>query len=236
MNILLIIVFAVLALSLLSGYKNGFLKTVFSLISWVIVLVVCHIATPMVTEILVEKTEIDTTIQTILDAKINEIISNAMAQSGVGELAEVIPEDITIELPAELQAVLPEEVKDLLANAGNFEGITLEAGAIDTSAVVNSIMGIISLLLVMIVVRIALLVIELALGIASKLPLIGPVDKVLGLLCGVGKGFIWSWVLLAVVAVLAVAGINTEFAGCISESQFLTWLQENNLILNLIIK
>ena len=243
MNSLLIVILVILGLSLLFGYLNGFLKTIFSLISWIIVLVVCNIATPMVTQILIEQTEIDTTIQNVLDAKIDEMISSAMSQIGAGELTEVIPGDITMEdimseLPPELQAVLPDDVKHMLENVGNnigsLEGFSLDAQMIDTSGLVNSIMGVLSLLIVMVVVRVVLLIVELALGIASKIPLIGPLDKILGLACGAAKGLIWSWVILAIVAVLALTGVNTEFAGYISESQILTWLQENNLILNLI--
>lgn len=236
MNILVIIILAILVLSLFSGYKNGFLKTVFSLVSWIIVLMVCNIATPMVTELLIEKTDIDTMIQAVLDAKIDEMIFNAMAETGVGELTEAVPEGNQFEIPEELQAMLPEEVKNMLAADGNIEGAALGDGLIDTSGFVNSIMGIISLLIVMVVVRAGLIVVELVLGIASKLPFIGPLDKVLGIVCGAGKGLIWSWIILAVVVVLALTGTNTELMGYVSESQFLTWLQENNLIVNLILK
>lgn len=236
MNILLIIILAVLVLCLFSGCKNGFIKTIFSLVSWIIVLVVCNIATPMVTEMLIEKTDIDTTIQMALDAKIDEMISRAVTESGVTEMTEAISEGALFEIPEELQAVLPDEIKNILMDNGVTENVSIGADLIDTSGLVNSVMGILSLLIVMVVVRVALLVVELVLGIASKIPIIGPLDKVLGLACGAGKGLIWSWVILAVVFVLALTGTNTELVGYISESQFLTWLQENNLIINLIVK
>ena len=50
MNILVIIILAVLLLSVLGGYIKGFLKTAFSLVSWILVLAICSIATPMVTQ------------------------------------------------------------------------------------------------------------------------------------------------------------------------------------------
>ena len=78
------------------------------------------------------------------------------------------------------------------------------------------------------------MVVNIVLGIASKLPLIGPLDKVLGLACGAGKGLIWSWILLTIVSLLALTGINTEWAAYISQSEFLTWLQNHNMILNLL--
>ena len=76
---------------------------------------------------------------------------------------------------------------------------------------------------------------EFVLGIVSKLPLIGPMDKLLGIACGAGKGLIWCWIILAVVSVLALTGVNTDFAAYISQSEILTWLQDNNLLLNVIL-
>ena len=236
MNILLIIILGVFALCLFSGYKNGFLKTVFSLVSWIIVLVVCNVATPMVTELLMEQTEIDTTIQMILDAKVDEIIDEALIETDVTDLTEVIPDDVEFEIPEELQELLPEEVKNILTDHRDTESVVLSDDILDTSELVYSVMETLSLLIVMVVVRIALIVVELVLGVASRLPLIGPLDKVLGFACGAGKGLIWSWIILAVVMVFAITGINTELIGYISKSQLLSWFQENNLIVNLIIK
>ena len=89
MNILLIVIAAILVLSLVGGYTNGFLKTAFSLISWILVLVVCYIATPLVSEVLIEKTPIETNVQNMLDAKIDEILANAMAEIGVSDFSRI---------------------------------------------------------------------------------------------------------------------------------------------------
>ena len=229
MNTLMVIILVVLLLSTLNGYKNGFLKTVFSLVSWIVVLVICNVATPMVTDLLLEKTEIETVIQMTLDAKIEEMVANAMEETGVSELPL---EGMGFELPEELQAALPEGLRNMLTNDGSSQDITL----VDTAQLSQKAVGVISLLLVMVFVRVALVVVNVVLGIASKLPLIGPLDKMLGLACGAGKGVIWSWIVLTIVSVMALTGINTEWAGYIADSQLLTWLQENNMILNLLIK
>jgi len=59
MNILVVLILAIVLFSVLAGYKNGFLKTAFSLVSWIVVLVICNVATPMVTQMLIEKTDIE---------------------------------------------------------------------------------------------------------------------------------------------------------------------------------
>lgn len=234
MNILLIVVLGVILLSVLGGYKQGFLKTAFSLVSWILVLVICNVATPIVTDTLIEKTDIEVTIQMALDAKIDEMISGAMEEAGLSELPDTLPEGMTFEIPEELQAALPEELRNMLLNNGT-EGSTT-GSLIDTASIAEEVVGIISLLIVLVFSRVAIIVVNIVLGIASKLPLIGPLDKVLGLACGAGKGVIWSWIILAVVSVLALTGVNTEWAGYIAESPILIWLQDNNMILNLLVK
>ena len=234
MNILLVVILGVLLLSVFGGYRNGFLKTAFSLVSWVVVLIICNVATPIVTQTLIEKTEIETTIQMALDAKIDEMVTNAMQEAGLSELPDTLPEGMTFEIPEELQAALPEELRNMLAN-NNTEGLVTDS-LVDTAALAESVVGIISLLIVLVLSRVVIVAINVVLGIASKLPLIGPMDKVLGLVCGAGKGVIWAWVILTVVSVLALTGTNTEWAGYIADSQILTWLQNNNVILNLLVK
>jgi len=220
MNILTIIILAVFVLCVFSGFKKGFLKTAFSLVSWILVLVLCNFATPIVTDMLVQNTDVEVIVQTTVETKVMEAVEQAMQNSDVSEL----------------EAALPAELKELLL--GEHESINellLDSSKpIDVTPVVNGIIGILGFVVTVIVLRIAMVIVEFALGVVAKLPLIGPADKLLGIACGGVKGLIWCWVILAVVSVLALTGVNTEFAGYIAQSELLTWLQDNNVLLNLI--
>lgn len=220
MNILTIIILAVLVLSVFSGYKKGFLKTAFSLVSWIVVLVLCNFATPIVTDVLIENTDIEVVVQTTVDTKINEVINETLETSDL----------------AELEAALPAELKTaLLGENGSLQEVVANGTALDTTALVNGIVGILGFVITVIILRLAMVVVEVVLNIVAKLPLIGPMDKLLGLACGAGKGIILCWVILAIVSVLALTGVNTELATYISQSELLTWLQDNNVLLNLIL-
>lgn len=220
MNILLIIILAVFALSVFIGYKNGFLKTVFSLVSWIIVLVLCNYVTPIVTNVLIEKTDIEVMVQATVDAKIDEVIAETLETSSVTELEAALPAELKTALLGE-----NESLQDVVANGA----------ALDTTSLVNGIVSILGFVITVVSLRIILMVVEIVLTIVGKLPLIGPLDKLLGLVCGAGQGVILCWVVLAAVSVLALTGINTEFATYISQSELLTWLQDNNVLLNLIV-
>lgn len=219
MNILLIIILAVFAVCVFSGYKRGFLKTAFSLVSWILVLVLCKFATPIVTDLLIQNTDIEVVVYETVDGKVKEAVEQALQNEGVSEL----------------EAALPAELKNLLL--GENESIAdalMGSGTLDVTPIVNGIVGILGFVVTVIILRIAVVIVEFMLGVVSKLPLIGPMDKFLGIGCGALKGLIWCWVILAVVSILALTGANTEFAAYISQSEILTWLQNNNLLLNLI--
>ena len=220
MNILTIIILAVFALCVFSGYTKGFLKTAFSLVSWIIVLVLCNFATPIVTELLVQNTDIEVVVQ----AAVEEQMMAAIEQVGEGY-------DVT-----GIEASLPAELKThLLGDKENIMELLLSSAApMDLTPVVDGIVGILGFVITVILLRIAMVIVEFLLGVVAKLPLIGPMDKLLGIACGGVKGLIWCWVILAVVSVLALTGTNTEFAAYIAQSELLAWLQDNNMLINLI--
>ena len=217
MNWLMIVIIACLVLSLFEGYKKGFMRTVFSLVSWILVLVICNIATPMVTDLLIKETNIEESISLSISEKINELI----AESEVNELEETTPEELRIALFGENGSL-----EETLASNGE--------SVVQATSMVHTIISAIGLIIVIVVARVLLIVVDGILGIASKLPLIGSVDKLLGIVCGGIKGVLICWVILTVVYVLSFTGANTELAGFIAESQLLSWLQENNYILKIV--
>ena len=218
MNYLLIAILALLIWSVFDGYKKGFMRTVLALVSWIIILVVCNVATPMVTDFLIEETGIADTVGDAIAEKVNEVI----AQSGVGELEQN----------------LPEEIKNMLAEGNiNIEELLAANGEamVDATSIVHTVVSIIAFVLVIVVTRVILWLTDKVLGIASKLPIIGSLDKLLGLACGAAKGILICWIVLAVVFVAVIPNANVDFASMIQQSQLLTWLQNNNYILKMFV-
>ena len=94
MNILTIIILAVFVLCVFSGFKKGFLKTAFSLVSWVLVLILCNFATPIVTDMLVQNTEVEVIVQTTVETKVMEAVEQAVQNSDVSELEAALPAEL----------------------------------------------------------------------------------------------------------------------------------------------
>ena len=218
MNYLLIIVLLIFAWSIFEGGKKGFLRGLFGLISWVLVLVACNVATPKVAEYIIEETMIDETIEEVVSEKVYEIIVNGTVE----ELQENIPAEMIEFL--QTQGIHIEEVL-----ATNSQAIA-EALEIE-----NMIINVVSFIIVLVISGILVVVIDKVLGVTSKLPIIGPVDRFFGIICGGAKAIIVCWVLLAVISMTAMPGGDIDWVGFISDSQLLTWLQENNYILKMLV-
>ena len=136
MNILLIAVLAVFGVCAFAGLKKGFLKTAFSLVSWILVLVLCEFATPIVTGLVVEYTDIEVIVQTTVEDKLSSALEEAAKNEGLS--------DLEASLPAEVKALL-------LGEHESFTDVLLDSAALDVSPLVNGIMGILGFVITVIV-------------------------------------------------------------------------------------
>ncbi len=213
MNILTIVIVCVFVVQMILGYKAGFAKVAFSLVAWLIGLIGAYMLTPIVAEEIVTKTEIPL----IIEGTILEQITNA-----------------TGELNIEGFENLPTVVKESLL--GDYESVEsfIQNGAleiIDIQRVARDIIDILSLIIVLFGTRLVLYIVEKLMAGVSKLPFIGKANKFFGLLAGAAKGLLWSWLILALVAVLTFTRGNTTLIQQVNESQLLTWLYENNVLM-----
>ena len=224
MNWLLIVILALIVGNVIWGYKLGFMKVLLSLVSWIVVLAACYIATPIVAEGIVKNTPLEEVIQETVNDKLNAAIDEVMG--GVaGALDNEKIAEIEAQLPAQLKdAILGEHASlaELITSTGDIQ--------VDASDLANGAAYLIALLVVIIVTRIALFILEKMFDLVTKLPLIGQANTLLGIVAGALRGLIWGWLVLTVIAVLAYTGTNTELIAMVNDSQILTWLYENNPI------
>lgn len=230
MNWLVIVILLVFLANIVWGYKKGFMQVALSLVSWVLVLIACHTITPIVADFIIEKTPLAAVVQDAVSEKVNEIIddvtsgaADAMSNDVIAQIEEKLPEQIK-------EAILGEHTSfsDLITSTGDVD--------IDTAGLAKNAAYLLALVIVLIVSRIALIIVEKFLGLVSMLPLIGQADTLLGIAAGFVKGLVWCWVILTIIAMLAYTGTNTDLLVLVNESEILTWLYENNLILNTLSK
>lgn len=223
MNWLLLVVLVVLIGNVLWGYKRGFMRVVLSLVSWVIVILAVNIVTPVVAGVIVEVTPVESIVHDAVNDKL---------QAALGELANDVTES---EKVAALEEKIPEQLRDMILGEDGQLDQLVTAGAenvdVDTTKIAFAAAYLIGLIVVLIVTRIALAIVDGVLGLASKLPLIGQADALLGIFAGAAKGVIYVWVAMTVIALLTFTGANTELIALVNESELLGWFYDNNLIL-----
>lgn len=214
MNWLVIAFFAILAGNIYQGYKKGFLRIALSLVSWIVVVVAANAFAPQMTELLISQTTIDETIMQTIQQAVTETVENI---------------NIEQQLPPELN-------KLLLDRNISFEEL-FQANMIETEKLlpyISSILQILCTIILLIALKIILFIIDKVFALATNLPLIGQADKFLGLALGLIKGILLTWILMTMITFGAMINGDFSIITTIHESQILTWLYENNIVLNFI--
>ena len=233
MNWVLILVIAILAGYTLTGYAKGFLKIVYSLISWVVILVFVTVATPYIHDYLKNDTDIYNKVVAYCEEAIREKAEQEMQENG-NDMSALTENELFAAIAEKLPADLLENLK---AHADELTGdLVEEYGLYDKTAVAMADLFLkgISTVIAMIAGAIVSALISAVLGFVGKLPLIGFANRVLGLGAGAANGLLIVWLAFYLVAVLCTTQLGGEVITHINANEFLTYLYENNLILSVL--
>lgn len=216
MNWLVIVFLAILAGNIYQGYNKGFLRIALSLVSWIVVVIVANALAPQLAQIIISETTIDETIIKTLHQTVTQAVENI---------------NIEQQLPIQVRELLLKE------NISFKEVEIIGENIVNAEKILPYIFGALRILctvILLIIMRIALFIADKVLALASHLPLIGEADKFLGLAIGFIKGILLTWILMTILTFGAMINGDTTAVTMIHESQILTWLYENNIVLNFI--
>lgn len=237
MNWLLIIVILVLAGNIVWGFSKGFLRVIYSMLAWIAILVFVTWATPYVANVLTEKTNIDNRIESNLDEKLHElVIGDTNGQKEEREPDAQNPGQGKKNY-RDLQMKLPDAVTNKLFDTNKIADQILEgSGAYDVVAgrATDLVMRVISFVLVLLIAVISFHLLSVVLKVVEKLPLIGGINRLLGLFAGLVKGILIIWLAFAIIAMAGRTDIGIALISYIYESPLLIWVYENNFVLTLL--
>lgn len=237
MNWLLIIVILVLAGNIVWGFSKGFLRVIYSMLAWIAILVFVTWATPYVANVLMEKTNIDNRIESNLDEKLHElVIGDTNGQKEDREPDTQNPGQGKKNY-RDLQMKLPDAVTNKLFDTNKIADQILEgSGAYDVVAgrATDLVMRVISFVLVLLIAVISFHLLSVVLKVVEKLPLIGGINRLLGLFAGLVKGILIIWLAFAIIAMAGTTDIGIALISYIYESPLLIWVYENNFVLTLL--
>ena len=311
MNWLLIVVVVLWAFYIVRGYKKGMLKMLYSLVSWIVILILVTMATPYMTEFLTANTSIEQNIHKTCKEKLKNLVTgdnaatdadmapgaepgsdsgsnssanpgsdsgpNSSANSGSdssskpsansgsdsGSNSSANPgsdsssnssansgsdsssnsnTDITKSNKALLDALglkIPEELLDSIAGDNNladsfFEstGLYEQAATEITAFAMKGISFILCLIVAVIISRI----IYGMISIVEAAPVVGTLNRLLGIIIGSVKGLFIVWTVFAIVAMNAMTQAGMMMSDYIYESPFLKWIYENNFVLTILLR
>jgi uncharacterized membrane protein required for colicin V production len=223
MNLLLIIIGGIILVNALIGLKVGFIKTVFSLVSLILALVLTIWISPVVKEFLLE----------------NERIYNGISH-GIEKMLPFGDEEVEAEdqTSAIEKLKLPKSIKDSLIKnntAQSYESLVVKTfkGYV-SDYLTGIIIRALAFSITFIIIFILLWVLCIALNLISKLPVLNSLNKSMGLLAGLAQGLIIVWLFFIVLTVFGSTALGRDVMELVGESEILSILYNNNFLLRFI--
>lgn len=230
MNILLIVVIAVLVVSAFSGMKRGLIKTVFSMFSMLVALLLTAVFSPIITKQLQTNEKVvgyfSEKVAAVLpfeggEEQLGEQGSKSAGTKDQGEFLESLP--------------LPESIRKSLLenNRQNF----YQALGVKTfkeylsNCLACMIISALSFVGTFLIVFVLLKMLCFSLDLISKLPLLNQANHLLGMAAGLLNALIVIWILCIVLTAFSSTEFGRKLMLMINESSFLSFIYNNNLLL-----
>ena len=236
MNWLLIVALVILLGGAFLGWRAGFVKTVFSLVSTIAVIIITLLVSPITTNILNSIEAVPNTIRGGLEAVIDfsglledeDSAENATLDTGLQIVDGLnLPES----MKETLKEALTQTVADNEAEAQAYAGEKLEALEtyicnVLTEMIINAIGFIVTFLLASIGVAALCFVLD----IISKLPVLHQINTLAGAGVGALEGLVILWILFIVITMLGSTEFGQNALEMVSESKLLGFLYDSNIL------
>jgi uncharacterized membrane protein required for colicin V production len=223
MNWLLLVVLAILVINALIGRKVGFIKTVFSLCSLVLALILTVWISPLVNDFIRGNEKFYDSIT----SKVEKMLPFAEEEAKANEQISLIE-----------GLKLPQSIKDSLIENNNSEVYEELSISGFKSYVSNYLTGIIinalAFITTFVIILVILWIISIALDLISKLPLLNSINKTAGLLAGLVHGLIVVWIFFILLTVFGSAEFGQKALEMVEESQVLSIIYNNNFLLGFV--
>lgn len=223
MNWLAIVVLVILGGYALNGHRRGFIRTVFTLFSTIIALILTSWVSPVISKEL-QKNE---KVMGFVTEKVEKVITFSEAGNKITDQVNFINK---LPLPAIMKHTLIENnTKDVYSAMAvdNFKDYISNSMA---RIIINAVV----FLVIVLFITIGLALLCETMDIISKLPLINGLNKTAGLLAGLLHGIVVVWIGCIFLTVLSSTQWGKSLFELINSSAFLSTVYNNNLLLKFI--
>jgi len=233
MNWLLLLSLSIIGICAFIGWRAGFVKSVFSLLSTIAVVIITVLVSPMVTGVLKSNESISGGIT----SKLEEVIDLSQIAQKLGPEEETDPAAFIdgLQLPESIKEKIKESVADTLKQKDNetevYIGEKLDALEVYicermTTIILNAVGFCITFLLV----AVGMVVLCYLLNVISKLPVLHQINTAAGLALGAMEGVVVLWIVFIAITMLGSTGFGQSCMAMISESKILSFLYDSNVL------
>lgn len=233
MNLLTAIVLVVMAICILRGYRRGFIKSLASMASLIIALVLVNLATPYVTEFMKSQTPVYDYLLEKCEETLKITQTRETETPNVKKTAE---NEKKSDSNAIDQLPLPDVLKELIKENNTPEYYSALAAKSIADFVpkymANLILNIVSFIVTFILVMSFIWLAVTTLNIIASLPVLSGINRILGLALGFLQGLILVWIAFLAITVFGSTDIGKQLMSMIAESPILSGLYDSNLLLD----
>lgn len=229
MNWVLILVLLILLYNIMRGYRKGFLRIVYAMVSWIVVLLFVMWSKPYINSFLLEHTALYEKIEAHCEEKVRENAEKKAEEGMSNQNSEL----------ARLGINLPDAaINNIIEKASGATTDFLESSGVYTElakALANFVVEGIAFFIALIGAGIVVHIISGILGIVSQIPILKGVNRFCGIFAGGIYGLLLVWLAFYIIALCSTSEIGSVMISYIYESDFLKFLYENNIVLTIIL-
>lgn len=220
MNWLVIAVIVFLMAMVVAGYRKGFVKIAFGLLSMIIALVLVSALAPSVQSVLTEHTSVHEKLSQACSKKLeSQFVQNE-------EQTTKTMENVLTEAGVPLPTVMVKVIKKATVDQ---EASLEKLGATLSGWILYGISFLVTFILIIILLRF----VGGLLDLVTKLPLIKGTNRLLGCCAGLIEGLLFLWLGALVLSVFCTTEAGQQMVELVNESKFLQILYNHNGIIYL---
>ena len=204
-----IVIIAILALSIIMGYKKGLINVIFNIFAFLLAIIITLVLYKPVSNIIIKNTDIQEKIETA-------IIENTKGEENKKE--------------EKTENGIQKYIENTMQNAEeDAKSKAIEVVAKDVS---TKCIEIITALILFVITRIILIVLKFLTETLANLPIVKQCNEIGGLLYGVIKGILIIYVILTIMFFIISLKPEGMTANLIETSYITKFLYNNNIIVN----
>lgn len=204
-----IIIIAIIALSIFLGYRKGLIELAIKLCAFVIAIVITFILYKPVSNLIINTTSIDETIENSILEKANDVME--------GEKGEELSEETNPGETEKLSEEIKQEAKEgLLPEAARGLSVNIVRGGV--------------IIILYVLIRIALRFVTALANLVAKLPILKQFNKAGGAIYGALRGILIIYVCLIIISIFGQINPENEIHQNIEQSTLGKTMYENNIL------